>query len=205
MLTAMALLLATASTQLMTLQPSHLVLDGSANVGRWRCQSRNLQSQMTVAATLPEINAAADRIAELAEVSVPSIATPEFRLRIPIAAIQCANRLMEREMSHALRSSAHPAITFELHDVNGPIRHEASSGRYSAGVEGDLTVAGVTKRIRFPINAWRLSPSSVYVRASIPLKMRDFGVQPPRSLFGLIRARDEIMVYFDLRMSVVEQ
>lgn len=202
MLSTMIILLASASTQFTTLQPSHLVLDGSANIGRWRCQTSTLEAQMSVEADLEEINAVIDRAGEAAVVPVEGVPIPRFHLRVPISAVRCVNRLMEKEMFRALRGAAHPAIEFRLREVQGAIRRE-TEGRFVASVKGDLMVAGVTRSIVLELSAWRLSPESYYFRAAIPLRMRDFDVTPPTSLFGIIRSRNEINVYFDLRLTTV--
>lgn len=198
------ILLAAVSTRLTTLQPSHLVLEGSANIGRWRCRTSSLDAQLQVDAGIEQINSLIDGITDATEIPVEGVPLPAFRLLVPIDAMRCANRLMEREMFQALGGTSHPSIEFRLREVPGAIRREIATGRYVVSVKGDLVVAGVTRSITFELSAWRLTPESFYVRAAIPLTMRDFGVVPPTSLFGIIRSRNEIMVYFDLRLATVE-
>ena len=40
------------------------------------------------------------------------------------------------------------------------------------------------------------------LRGGLPLRMTDFGIQPPVALFGLIRARDELWVSVDLNVEL---
>ena len=204
MLPELFFLILGATTRLTTLQPSHLVLEGNSNLTHWRCRSTSLDALLEAEHRLDEINAAIDRIASESEVPASELPMPRFRLRIPIAEIRCGNRLMEREMRRALRGAEHPEIEFQLREIEGKIRHETVGRRYLANVAGDLTVAGATRRVRVEIHGWRLTPESFYVRAAVPLQMSDFGITPPTALFGLIRTRDEIRVYFDLRLAVRE-
>lgn len=201
MLPELVLLFSTAVTQLTTLQPSHLVLEGSSNVTQWRCRSSSLDAVLELDQPLGEINTAIDALAGETDIPEPPFRSPRFHIRIPVAAIRCGNRLMEREMLRALRGREHPVIEFHFRDVAGGIRHDPAAGRYTASVTGDLTVAGTMRPITLVVHGWRLSPSSFYLRTSTPLRMLDFGVNPPTALFGLIRARNDIQVYFDLRLT----
>lgn len=205
MLPELALLLSTAATQLTTLQPSHVVLEGSSNVTHWRCRSNTVEAALELEQPLAAVNAAIDAAAAETEIPQPSLRTPRFHLRVPVAAIRCGNRLMEREMLRALRGREHPQIEYRFRGLAGSIRHEPGSGLYVARVDGDLTVAGVTRPVTLEVQGWRLSPTSFYLRTATPLRMLDFGVKPPTALFGLIRTRNDVRVYFDLRLAVAKE
>lgn len=171
-----ALLLAAV---LLTASPSsEVVLDGSSNIAAWRCRGTAIDAVMTVAAS------------DLDEVI-------DLDLNIPIAAFRCGNRVMESDMREALKADRHPSVTFSFREL---LERNAESGY--AVIAGDLTLAGVTRRIDLIISAQRLSRASYRVRAELPLRMTDFGVTPPSALFGAIRARNSLTVRFDLILNV---
>ena len=164
---------------LLTASPSsEVVLDGSSNVADWRCRGTAIDAEMTVAA------------ADLNEVI-------DFDLNIPVNTFRCGNRVMESDMREALKADRHPNVTFSFREVL-----ESDVVGNHVTIVGDLTLAGVTRKIDLNVSAQRLSRTSFRVRATLPLRMTDFGITPPSALFGAIRARNSLTVRFDLILNV---
>lgn len=188
--------------------PSTVVLDGSSNVADWQCRGSEIDARMLVATTPEHLNAVIDRIEDgnvgawITSPLPPHFPTPDFTLRIPVAAFKCGNRVMENDMRRALKAEAHPAIEFAFRQVVGGIEHDIDGGVYRARITGDLSLAGATRRLDIPVTAQRVSPARFRLRASLPLRMTEFGVEPPTALFGAIRARDALTVRFDLTLEV---
>lgn len=147
---------------------SQLVLEGSSNLAPWRCRSTIVQ--------IEDANLA------------------QFHLRVPVTAFRCGNAKMERDMYRSLRAETYPSIEFRLTDVIGEVRE--AGGRYS--VEGTLSLAGATRQVRLDIEAQRIAPDRYRLRARLPLRMTDFRITPPTAMFGVIKARDELSVRFDV-------
>ncbi len=186
---------------------SAVALEGSSNVAGWRCSGKSIDAQMVVAASADHINNVIDRIEDgnigvwMSEPSRGRFATPDFNLNVPVASFRCGNRVMESDMRRALKADRHPNVEFTFVEVRG-IRHDLDSGLYQADIAGDLTLAGVTRRIDLTVSALRMSRSSFRVRARLPLMMTDFGVTPPTVLFGAVRARNSLTVHFDLVLEI---
>lgn len=106
-------------------------------------------------------------------------------------------------MRRALGAARHPQVEFMFREVSGTLTHDLDTGLYHAGISGDLSMAGRTRRIEVKASVRRLSRTRFQVRAELPLRMTDFGIVPPTALFGAIRARDDLTVSFDLRLEVV--
>ncbi len=190
------------STVFITQAPSNLVLEGTSNLHRWRCRGTTIQARLEVGATLQEINAAIDRIVAGAAVSFEGLPRPVFHLAVPVTSFRCGNRLMERDMIRALRGDEHPSIEFAFRALVGTVRYEELGERHTVTIAGELTVAGERRDATITIDGWRMAPDVFFVRASVPMRMSDFGIRPPTALFGLIRARDQIFAHFGLRLSV---
>jgi polyisoprenoid-binding protein YceI len=105
-------------------------------------------------------------------------------------------------MREALKADRHPNVAFTFRELRGGVQHDLDSGLYHATIAGDLTLAGVTRRIDLDLSAQRISRTSFRVRAVLPLRMTDFGITPPSALFGAIRARNSLTVRFDLTLNV---
>lgn len=165
---------------------STLTIRGSTTIGKsWSCRAANAVSRVAVApldpsATRPEI--------------------PEIRgvtIHVPVSTLKCQNGMMERAMRQAMRAdrdTAAQSITgvFEIYDEMRPVDPR------EAHLAGALRVAGRVRNVFFRA---RIEPQTdaLRVRSVVLLMLSDFGIDPPRVLFGVVRARDAITVEVDLR------
>jgi hypothetical protein len=181
---------------------SNLTLDGSSNVKDWRCSGTTLEGRMEVAAPLQQINNIIDRIedGDVARLDprAASFPQPAFQLRVPVQSLRCGNRQMERDMYRALRSDANPVIEFRFDSLSGGVEHDIDTGHYRATITGVLTLAGTRRSVQIPVVAERVARDRFRLRARLPLRMTDFGIAPPTALFGMVKAKDELVVQFDL-------
>lgn len=190
------------STRLVSGAPSKLVLQGSSNVAQWRCSGTTLDGAMEVAAPLQRINNIIDRI-EDGKVALLTTATatfpqPTFQLTVPVHTLRCGNRQMERDMYRALRSGEHPTIEFRFSELVGGVNHDIDGGSYHAKIAGVLALAGTKRNVSVDVDAERIAPNRFRLRARLPLRMTDFRITPPTALFGMVKAKDDLTVQFDL-------
>ena len=182
--------------------PSKLVLQGSSNVAPWRCSGTTLDGRMEVAAPLQQINYLIDRI-EDGQVALLTTATakfpqPTFQLTVPVHTLRCGNRQMERDMYQALRSDQHPTIEFRFSALVGGVNHDIDGRSYHATIAGVLSLAGAKRNVTIDVEAERIAPNRFRLRARLPLRMTDFRITPPTALFGMVKAKDDLTVQFDL-------
>jgi hypothetical protein len=181
---------------------SQVVLDGSSNVTDWRCSGSTLDARMEVDAPLAHINTIIDRIedGDVAKLdpNFASFPQPDFELQLPVTSLRCGNGRMERDMYNALRADKYPTIDFRFHKLVGGVEHDIDAKTYRATVAGELTLAGARRRIELPIEAVRIGRDRFRLRARLPLRMTDFRITPPTALFGMVKAKDELIVNFDL-------
>ena len=197
-----------AQTKFSAAAPTTLVLEGSSNVAAWRCRGTSIDAQMTVAAPIEKINAVIDRIEDgniAAWITKPAegkFPPPEFQLVVPISAFRCGNPVMERDMRHALAADRYPQIEFVFKELRGVIEHDIDRNVYEATVAGELSMAGARRSIELQVVAQRVGRDKFRIQAELPLRMTDFGVTPPTALLGIVKARDALVVRFDLLMQV---
>lgn len=202
LLAAMPAVATAESTRLVSGAPSKLVLQGSSNVAPWRCSGTTLEGAMEVAAPLDRINYLIDRI-EDGKVALLTAATakfpqPTFQLTVPVHTLRCGNRQMERDMYEALRSGQHPTIEFRFSELVGGVNHDIDGGSYHATIAGVLSLAGAKRNVTIDVTAERIAPNRFRLRARLPLRMTDFRITPPTALFGMVKAKDDLTVQFDL-------
>jgi hypothetical protein len=202
LLAAMPALAAAESTRLVSGAPSRLVLQGSSNVAPWRCSGTTLDGAMDVAAPLQRINNIIDRIEDgkvaLLTTATASFPQPTFQLTIPVQTLRCGNRQMERDMYRALHALEHPTIEFRFAQLVGGVNHDIDGGSYHATITGVLSLAGTKKTVSVSVEAERVAPDRFRLRARLPLRMTDFRITPPTALFGMVKAKDDLIVQFDL-------
>ena len=196
--------IAQEATILFAAPGSRLTLEGSSNVAPWRCKGTTLDARMDVAAPLARINHLIDRIEDgnivplIADPASARFPQPAFRLRVPVTTLRCGSAKMERDMYEALRAEQHPSIDFQFTELIGGINHDIDAGSYRAPIAGVLTLAGESRTIRIDVDAQRLASDTFRLSARLPLKMTDYDITPPTALFGAIKARNDLMVRFEL-------
>lgn len=197
-----------AVTHFTATAPTKIMLDGSSNVAPWQCRGTSVDVGMAVAAPIEKINAVIDHIEDgniavwMADPAGGRFPAPQFAMVVPIAAFRCGNAVMERDMRHALVADKFPSIEFRFTELRGAIEHDIDRNVYSATVMGELSMAGASKQIELRVVVERIGRDRFRIQAELPLRMTDFGVKPPTALFGMVKARDELTVRFDLVLQV---
>jgi hypothetical protein len=202
LLAVMPAMAAAESTRLVSGAPSKLVLQGSSNVAPWRCSGTTLEGAMEVAAPLQRINNLIDRIEDgnvaLLDAATAKFPQPTFLLTIPVQTLRCGNRQMESDMYRALRSEQHPTIEFRFAELVGGVNHDIDGRSYHTRIAGVLSLAGTKRNVSIDVQAERITPNRFRLRARLPLRMTDFHITPPTALFGMVKAKDDLVVQFDL-------
>ena len=196
------------STTLVASTASHVWLDGTTNVNRWRCAGDSLRVEAVVTAAPEELARLLSRWESLPSGSrLETPADPAaalgatLDLRIPITALDCANRLMERDMRKALRAESHPEIRYRFRRLREARFTPAGAvPAFTLVVDGDLELAGRSAPVAMTVSATRKG-ERIRLRAGMQVRMTDFGVEPPVALLGLIRARDALWVSLDLELA----
>jgi len=171
--------------RVMTVRPeSRVRLDGSSNVADWACRSEAFEATVAVDTAVARVPAALTR--PVRRVSV----------RIPVRSLKCGNRRMNEDLYRTLRAAEFPDIQYVLagYRVNPVL---TMPGRFAATTWGDITVAGVTRRVEVPVTADRREGGARGM-GRVRLRMTDFGVKPPTAFLGAIRTRNEIEVSFEV-------
>jgi polyisoprenoid-binding protein YceI len=102
---------------------------------------------------------------------------------------------MDKKTYAALKSEENPEIIFVLKDskvasVNGEV--------FAVEATGDLTVAGVTKKVEFPVEGKLLEDGKMSFAGSYKLNMVEYDMEPPSAMFGQIVTGEEVEIKFEL-------
>ena len=120
---------------------------------------------------------------------------------VPVRQFDCGNPRMDADLRDALQAREHPQIRFRLRDarlIPGDGASGDDAGRFVLNVEGWVEIAGNARPVALRVEGRRLTDSSYHATGHLPLRMTDFGIEPPTALLGLVKVRDQITVHFDL-------
>lgn len=117
-------------------------------------------------------------------------------LELRNAGFDCGNKAINRDFHSLLQSEDHPIINLELKEV----RLEQED---IAQAIVRITIAGKTKNYEIPVKVIRINTGqneSQRLDGHLMLNISDFGLEPPKKLFGLIVVKDDIQINFDLHI-----
>ena len=128
-------------------------------------------------------------------------------LKIPVKSFDCRHSRMNRDMYEALKSDKYDYITFEFEDarrlendgtVPGSLFEE---GYQPFRINGVLNVAGVDRNVSLLVQGRAEGDTRYHIKGQKEISMKDFEIDPPTALRGLIRAHDDLTVFFDLHVN----
>ena len=166
---------------------SKVWIEGSSTVHDFDCKSDTIGGR----AEVPKI-AAKD--------TVSGTAGPEIEIEFPVKSFDCGRSRMNRDFYEALNADDHEAITF---DFTGARKLETDSNNNSESydkyeVAGKLTVSGVTREVLVQVKGLPKEDGAIRIFGAKKISMKDFDIEPPTALMGMVRVHEELIVHFDL-------
>jgi polyisoprenoid-binding protein YceI len=108
------------------------------------------------------------------------------------------NSIMTNKTHDALNVKKYPQIEFKLVSVD---RLSSQEGKFSGTLVGDVTLAGVTKRITLTFSGVH-SGDKISIKGSKELNMSDFKIDPPTALMGTLKTGKEVTISFQLNFQI---
>jgi polyisoprenoid-binding protein YceI len=103
-------------------------------------------------------------------------------------------QIINRELREiVLEPDKYPEITFQSTSVTGRV----AGGTHHLRIDGDLTLHGVTRRVRIPAEV-TVTGRELRARGHFDLDRGDFGVKATSAFHGMVRVRDRLKVSFDM-------
>ncbi len=155
---------------------SKLIVTGTSSLHDWEMEAVGFSAETM-------IRLEGNNVAEIKHV--------EFSL--PASGLNSGKRIMDNKAHEALNEKKFPVIKFSI-DKNSNI--ENLEGK--TDVTGLLTLAGKSKKVKVTIDFDIETSLSFQVSGSVPLKMSDFGIEPPTAMMGAMKTGNEVEVSFNL-------
>lgn len=117
----------------------------------------------------------------------------QLQVAIEAESLKSGKSGMDKNTYKALKTDKYKSISFVLAEVTQTTRK--GDGNYALSVRGDLTVAGVKKRIPLQFSL-KVDGAKIKLTGEKSFKMTDFGVEPPTALLGTITTGDDVTIKF---------
>jgi len=172
---------------------SKALIEGSSNIHDWRVQGLIIGGGVEVGPNFPADAASAK----------PGKLDAKSTVRIPVRSLKSIkedgspyNAAMDDIMYGKLKMEEQKDIEFTLSTLT---LKEVKDKTCLLDAEGELKVAGVTKKITLPMEMTFPEANRLKFSGQVDAKMTDFGIEPPAPAIagGLIKTEDAIKFSFD--------
>jgi polyisoprenoid-binding protein YceI len=166
-----------------SLNDSRLIISGTSSLHAWQCRAEQLSGQLQAEVDGTNLKSVRSLVLNAIVMSIRSIKENG----------EYFEKAMDKNVYKALAADKHPNITFTLARINSM----RASGNRTATIDaiGMLRIAGISKEIPLVVNG-TLTTNGIIFEGSVPIKMKDFNVDPPTALFGTIKTGNEVVVEF---------
>lgn len=120
-------------------------------------------------------------------------------LMVPVEDIDSGKGGMDKRIDKALKKDDHPNVIFELTSASVTVSDSLDiNGKFMLEVEGNMTIAGFTKTVTFPVNGQKMDDGTYRFSGFYHMNMKDYEVDPPSAMFGTIKSGEEVDIHFDI-------
>ena len=125
---------------------------------------------------------------------LPSISSLKFT--VEAESLKSGHDGMDKNTYKALNTDKHKEIVFKMGEVKSISPVVSATNKYKVVASGELTIAGKTNKVDLPFTL-TINDGKAVLEGKKPLKMTDFGIEPPKALLGTIKTGDEIEVHYN--------
>jgi hypothetical protein len=170
---------------------SRLFLEGTSNVTDFSCQVQEIPDR--------------SRLVILPNAGQNRIRFEKTFLKVKSGGMDCGGRAINKDLQKALRVEEFPYIAIQLIEANGlnPMPISLSEGWIDLDATTKITIAGTTNPVSIHLKGQKLGEKQFRFIGSRKLKMTDFGIDPPKPMLGLVKVDDQIVINFDLDVTVL--
>lgn len=158
------------------LAESKLKVLGTSNLHDWEIEAKAMSGKSTLTIDANELKA---------------IKSLDFA--VEVEQLKSGKSGMDDNTFKALKSKTYKTINFKLVSVTKITK--TAEGSFTVETQGDLTIAGVTKRINQTFTV-KLSGKKATFSGKTKIDMTVYGVKPPTALMGTIKTGKEVTVDF---------
>lgn len=171
-------------TDIISISRSDISIIGTSNVTDYTCRLHNtgdlkkLQVESTRTQNLIELNGA--------------------KINLNSNQFDCGNAIMNKDFKRAIQSQNHPYIEvvflqFELQEDTPNAKEQ-----HFVPCKIQIELAGVSKTYNGHIKTLSIASDRLTLEGELALHMSDFNIDPPKAMFGMVQASDEIKIGYSI-------
>ena len=122
-----------------------------------------------------------------------ALSISELKVKIVSESLKSGKSGMDKNTYKALKTNSYKSIDFEMLQVKS--MESVGNSNYKVTVTGNLTIAGVTKKIELSFKMG-VSDSKVTLEGEKAINMTHYNVEPPTALLGTIKTGEELTIKF---------
>lgn len=169
-------------------------IEGDAGMINYQCSAEELSGVGRISNTQNPQNTIKDRDGDV-----------EISVSLPVKALTCGRRAMDKDMYKALKSEQFPTIKYKLLNAKLATTNQDTTGWMKIQTRGIMEIAGVQDTTSFIVQGKLLSENRFKVKGSKQINMDTYNIDPPSAMFGLIRADKQLSVNFDVTVNLKNQ
>jgi len=169
-----------------------LRIDGTSSIKDWSVESAAVGGSMEIDSAFLNDPASAK----------PGKIPAKVETRILVRQLKSGTKAMDDRMYQAMKMQQFPRIEYQLTELTLKETPKSANGPFMFDSTGNLTVAGVTNKVSFPVTITR-GDKTLKTAGSASVKMTSFGIEPPGLILG-IKTGDEVKITFDWTTGAAE-
>lgn len=160
---------------------STITINGTSNLHDWKTTTKQIKGELVLAGN--------NQVKALA-------------IDVPVKSIKSGEKIMDTKTYETFKADKNPNISFRLTNVS---EFKNSGNDMTLAFTGNLTMAGVTKKITIKTAGKSIKSGSYKFNGSVDLKMSDFKMSAPTAMMGMMKVGDGIKLVFDVVVDEQQQ
>lgn len=160
------------------LPESNLSISGNTNISQFECDFNTLSFEQQ---SITVHYSSKDDILDFRN-SVLPLENTNF---------DCGNKRINKDFRELLKTETHPEILLKIKKIE-------MNGQQNAHVTLNFEIAGKNKNYRFPVQV--TGEDQLCFEGNLALNIKDFDLEAPSKMFGLIVIEEEISINFKLNI-----
>lgn len=173
-------------------EESFIIIHGKTNVNKFQCRYDELSPGKTINLKLA--------------VSDECMIFENAELNLESKKFDCGNKTMNNDFMDLLKSDQFPFIGIDILCINiGSSTFKTVPVKLtnkSAVVYTNFKIAGSENEYHIPVDILEKGKKRIYT-GEMMINVRDFGIQPPKKMLGMIEVEENILIQFHLVISLV--
>lgn len=188
-----------ATVDIIIEEGSFLMINGETNINEFQCRYDDLASDGKLKVTVVYDNGC--------------LYFKRTNLSLNTKNFYCENKLMTKDFQDLMQADKYPHISINVECIetnadnkvkNIPVISENGNPNYtSAAVHANINITNEEKNYRLPVEIQKDKNKRIYA-GTMMVNIRDFGLEPPKKMMGMVKVDEWIEIYLYLIISLAD-